>query len=398
MHIAIIGAGFSGLTAAYLLEKKGIQVTVYERETHLGGHCQTLRKKTFPVELGTTFCFSRDIRELLHELDVSFSERFTYRHFLDENHRKTEHLCHHDVPLLLEELERLKEILSSYRVPEDCTDYFVTKELMIPLGDFLKNHQLKYIREVMIPYLSSYGFGNSEELMAYYAFNILNLSTIHSFIRGDKLLFVNEGMSELIRKLGEQISDIRYGTEIREILPLGDKVRVTTAHEEMEFDQVLVSTMVHPEIIRDTHLNDFMNMLTSNSYVSCAFEVAERNIVTTYYRSNFDQKEKIQFFHAYKEKDKTVVVAFAYGKLHETLIRDIAGDIRKAGVEIRHLIAARQWQIFPHISPMHQKEDLYRDLKAYQKTSSIHFIGSLVSKPALSSLYSSVKKYVHETY
>ena len=398
MHVAIIGAGFSGLTAAYLLEKKGIQVTVYEKETCLGGHCQTLHKKTLPVELGTTFCFSRDIHELLLELDVSFAERFTYRHFLDENHRKTEHLCHQDVPLLLEELERLRDILASYQVPEDCTNYFVTKELMIPLGEFLRNHQLKYVREVMTPYLSSYGFGNSEELMAYYAFNILNLSTIQSFIRGDKLLFVNKGVSEIIRKLGEQIGDIRYGSDIREIMPLGDRVRVTTAHEETEYDQVLVAAMVQPDIIRDAKLNDFMNMLTSNAYISCAFEVADRSIVTTYYRSNFDQKEKIQFFHTYKEKDKTVLVAFAYGKLHDALIKDIAGDIRKSGVEIRHLIAARQWQIFPHIPPEHQREHLYRELKTYQKSSSIHFIGSLVSKPALSNLYASVKDFISETF
>lgn len=398
MHIAIIGGGFSGLTAAYLLEKKGIKVTVYEKQSILGGHCHTLIKKRLPVEMGTAFCFNEEIREFLHTLNVPFTERFTYRHFLDDNHQKTEHLSHKEVPLLLEELERLKEILSFHQVPDESTDYFMTKELMIPLGEFLQKHQLKYIRAVMTPYLSSYGFGNSEEIMACYAFSILNLSTIHSFIRGDKLLFINEGVSEIIRKLGEEIDDIRYGAEITKILPHDGKVRITTTYEVSEYDKVLLSTMVQPEILKDAYLKTFMDRLDTNSYVSCAYEVSDRNIVTTYYRSNFDTKEKIQFFHTYKEKEQTVLVAYAYGQLHDELIHGITEDIRKTGVEIRHLIAARQWQIFPHIRPEHQKEDLYAELKAYQKTSDIHLIGSLVSKPALSSLYSSVKKYVHETY
>ena len=92
MHVAIIGGGFSGLTAAYLLEKKGIRVTVYEKEASLGGHCQTVKQKALPVEMGTAFCFSESIQELLLSLNVPYTERFTYRHFLDENHQKTEHL------------------------------------------------------------------------------------------------------------------------------------------------------------------------------------------------------------------------------------------------------------------------------------------------------------------
>lgn len=37
MEIAIIGAGFTGLAAAYYLSKQGIKVTVFEKESHPGG-------------------------------------------------------------------------------------------------------------------------------------------------------------------------------------------------------------------------------------------------------------------------------------------------------------------------------------------------------------------------
>jgi uncharacterized protein len=44
MKIAIIGGGASGMVTAYLLDKKGHQVTVFEKQPMLGGHIRTLNK------------------------------------------------------------------------------------------------------------------------------------------------------------------------------------------------------------------------------------------------------------------------------------------------------------------------------------------------------------------
>ena len=44
MKIAIIGGGASGMIAAYLLDRQGHQITVYERQSVLGGHIRTLNK------------------------------------------------------------------------------------------------------------------------------------------------------------------------------------------------------------------------------------------------------------------------------------------------------------------------------------------------------------------
>jgi predicted NAD/FAD-binding protein len=48
MKIAIIGGGSSGMVTAYLLDKQGHHVTVFERQPILGGHIRTLNQNVKP--------------------------------------------------------------------------------------------------------------------------------------------------------------------------------------------------------------------------------------------------------------------------------------------------------------------------------------------------------------
>lgn len=51
MKIAVVGAGISGLGAAYLLQRQN-DVTVFERNSYIGGHTRTLEVKGIPVDTG----------------------------------------------------------------------------------------------------------------------------------------------------------------------------------------------------------------------------------------------------------------------------------------------------------------------------------------------------------
>ena len=50
--VAIIGAGITGLTAAFCLQRKGIPVTVYEASDRVGGAIQSLRAEGYLAEFG----------------------------------------------------------------------------------------------------------------------------------------------------------------------------------------------------------------------------------------------------------------------------------------------------------------------------------------------------------
>ncbi|MDP3437130.1 MAG: FAD-dependent oxidoreductase [Bacteroidales bacterium] len=62
-RIAIIGGGFSGLSAACYLAKDGYDVTVYEKNSTLGGRARVIERGGFTFDMGPTFYWMPDIFE-----------------------------------------------------------------------------------------------------------------------------------------------------------------------------------------------------------------------------------------------------------------------------------------------------------------------------------------------
>lgn len=75
MNIAIIGGGFTGLCAAYVLSKHGHAVTVYEKEPYLGGLAYGFTRPGWQWHIEAAyhhlFTNDRDIIALIHELGIS---------------------------------------------------------------------------------------------------------------------------------------------------------------------------------------------------------------------------------------------------------------------------------------------------------------------------------------
>ena len=397
MKIAIIGAGFSGMLAAYLLEKEGVNVTVYEKQEYIGGHCRTFASKDICIELGTVFSFPKQIKELLIELQVDYTERFTYRNFVGKNFNNVEQMSRKNVILLMDELAKLKVILEKYSISLQTVNYgYIHEELLIPLCKFLRKHDLRIICDVIAPHLSSYGFGNICSIQAYYAFKIFSVDTIYSFIRGDKLLFINKGTSELIRKLSQNISDIRYSMEVNNIEVIGNQVKIETNFDSHYYDKVLITAKLPRDIIKDDLYNQLMKKIDTNPFITCAYEVSNKNLVTTYYKAHLGKKGKIQFFHTFKKNNRTILIAYAYGTIHKDLIHGITDDIQRSAIHVKHLITAKQWYIFPHLKEHNLTQNFYQDINERQKVSNICLIGSLVTEPAIDNLYQSVKNSVNE--
>jgi len=79
MKIAIIGAGFTGLSAGYFLAKKGIDVTIFEKESFPGGLAASYSAKNWqwPLEQYYHHLFTSDyeIKKLAKELGIKINYR-----------------------------------------------------------------------------------------------------------------------------------------------------------------------------------------------------------------------------------------------------------------------------------------------------------------------------------
>ena len=60
-RVVVIGGGFAGLATAALLGKEGLQVTLLERNTSLGGRARVLREKGFTFDMGPSWYMMPDV-------------------------------------------------------------------------------------------------------------------------------------------------------------------------------------------------------------------------------------------------------------------------------------------------------------------------------------------------
>lgn len=71
--VVVVGAGIAGLTAAYRLAKRGLNVTVLEASDRVGGRMSTDRRDAYVIDRGAQFLSDgyAVIGELLHELGLA---------------------------------------------------------------------------------------------------------------------------------------------------------------------------------------------------------------------------------------------------------------------------------------------------------------------------------------
>jgi len=78
MKIAIIGGGFTGLTAAYYLAKEGYEITIFEKEKELGGLAAGFKNERWSWSLEKSYhhFFSNDLDVLNFAKEIGFKDIF----------------------------------------------------------------------------------------------------------------------------------------------------------------------------------------------------------------------------------------------------------------------------------------------------------------------------------
>lgn len=230
--VAVIGAGITGLTAAYKLSRKGYKVIVLEKANRVGGNITTkevnLEGKKYLIEEGpqTILANNRAVWELINELGLKPQKASPYseKRYIYKNGKL--------IPIPLKPLEFFKTPLVSFKAklqlfkelfvkPSQKEDESVAKFTIRHFGR-------EFLDYFVQPFVSGIYAGDAEKLSVRYAFPKLYEierkygSLLKAFIKekrvspkGDLISFP-KGLKEFTDALAEKVK-VELNTEVETI-------------------------------------------------------------------------------------------------------------------------------------------------------------------------------------
>jgi len=284
-RIAVIGGGISGLTTAFLLKRKGLDVTVFEAADRPGGNVQTIRKDGYTIEQGPNSLLKAPrivdlVRMLGLESEViAANPEAQKRYILFDG--KLEAM---GPKSFVNGYFSLKTVLALAREP------FVRSKS--PEGESVaefvsRRISSEFLDKAIDPFVSGVYAGDPHDLSMRSAFpklyemerdfGSLIMGTFRRKVEKPDPSFprtfsFRDGLKTLIDKLASEIGegDMRFGAKVESIDDLGGRSRVNGE----EFDAVVISTpaWVAAKLVsdRDAHLAD---TLASVNYPQVAVAV-----------------------------------------------------------------------------------------------------------------------------
>src|SRR3990167_3651835 len=124
MKALILGGGFAGTTTGYLLQKEGYEVTLIEKESHLGGGCRTFFYGGHPFQYGPRvyYGYSQKIFEWVNSIVPIRRFPFELRTFVESEGRFFHYPIHEDdIPHMfhVEQIRKELEERDNTKEPKD---------------------------------------------------------------------------------------------------------------------------------------------------------------------------------------------------------------------------------------------------------------------------------------
>lgn len=259
MKIGIIGTGIAGLTAAWLFNRAGHRVTLYEKQHALGmdAHSMTfeqdgatLRTDVPPRIFNVTqwpnlITLYREVGVVFEPIDPSQSFGFSgqpgflnvdaaYQPQIPVGHESSAHLTQ-----IMNDIARF-----AHGAPQDLADGLSDQILLV---DYLqhRDYSQAFICDFLYPTLASTVCTCSYESLNAYPAPVILKALLNLF--GDHpLLRTTYGTQDVVKRLSRGIEDIRYGTVCRAVHPTPAGVRVETVQGQTDiFDHLIVATQAN---------------------------------------------------------------------------------------------------------------------------------------------------------
>jgi protoporphyrinogen/coproporphyrinogen III oxidase len=255
--IGIIGAGISGLSAAYHLQKAGVDYIVLESSDHAGGFINTKTPDNYILDCGpNSILCDEEIMSFLKELDLEedmlFANETGKSRYILKN-GKYRKLPDNPFALLNSSFfswsTKIKILIEPFKpsAPEkdETLAHFFERRFSKEVVDYALN-----------PFLSGIYAGDPEELLVQETFPMLAEyenkygSVLKGIIKnaGARKTSLNfkKGMQSLTDKLAKQINNIHYNQRIRNIVRDGKGFKIETEGngigDTLQFTQLIIAT------------------------------------------------------------------------------------------------------------------------------------------------------------
>ncbi len=258
-HIVIIGAGISGLTTAWYLQKKGHRVTLLEKKSRAGGPISTVQEDGWIAEEGpgTLLEVSEHVRNLIQDAGLENEV------LLSNPKAKKRFIAFQKKPVSLP--SSIKSAISTPLLHWNSKLRFLKEPFIGPaksedetLADFVRRRLgAEALERFINPLVGGIYAGDPERLSARYAFpRLWNLEQEHkSLIRGmmkggpskdparkeiprNKARIINfkKGLNQLPESLSKKIETVEFNAEVTKIRKKSTGFSVSYGEKEIDCD------------------------------------------------------------------------------------------------------------------------------------------------------------------
>lgn len=241
-QIAVVGAGIAGLTAAYELQKKGHDITVFEASNRVGGRMSSDHIDGFTIDRGAQFLSSNYSTLIPLIKEVGLGEDLVYASPYASIKRKNK-VCqftpNNPLSLItskyLSPLESIKLLFNSLKwsrkiLPLSLSDYSQWSSFDDEnCADFIKKEFGDYVLEYVIePMLQGYYYQSPEETS-----KALGLMLLSFGLKKGPVLSLKDGMGSLPQKLA-QFFKVQLNSPVTNVSRTSDdKVKVVVNGNEL---------------------------------------------------------------------------------------------------------------------------------------------------------------------
>jgi uncharacterized protein len=291
MKIAIIGSGISGLTAAYLLNRKH-DITVFEANDYIGGHTHTveveLKGQQYHVDTGFIVFNDRTYPNFMNLMDQLGVEKVptamgfgvkSDRTGIEYSTTSLNHLFAQRRNLtnfvflgMLQNINRFnKQVSAALQGNQLDAD--------VSLGEYLKyqGYSQFFIDHFITPMGAAIWSISVKQMMDFPLLAFARFFHNHGLLTlsdQPQWYFIKDGSQSYVKKLTASFIDkIRLSTPVQSVIRDGDRVFIEVDGETVRFDKVVFATH------SDVTLNMLADPSTSEAEILSAMKYQHNDIV-----------------------------------------------------------------------------------------------------------------------